>query len=172
MAKEPKLYNEGYEEYPVITSIIGNAVILLWIALGTYLSAAVHYLVGVVYLVFALLMVGVVLRKLVCANCWYYGRRCATGWGKLSAMMFSRGDVSCFSTGAGVRMAPAVYGLLTLIPLVLGTVAVVSSDEDRVMRIGALVLLLVVSFISGAVPRRWSCERCKMRYLCPGSAAK
>jgi hypothetical protein len=62
--------------------------------------------------------------------------------------MLSRGDVSRFSKSTAVKFAPVVYRLLSLIPLALGIVAVVSSDEDRFVRIGALVLLLVVSFFA------------------------
>jgi hypothetical protein len=40
------------------------------------------------------------------------------------------------------------------------------------IKIIVLVLLLSVSSYSGAIGRKKSCEQCKMRYICPGSAAK
>lgn len=35
-----------------------------------------------------------------------------------------------------------------------------------------LILLLLVSFYSGAISRKKACAKCKMRLICPGSAVK
>ncbi|MBN1255420.1 MAG: hypothetical protein JXA50_09125 [Deltaproteobacteria bacterium] len=142
---------------------------LVWIGLGTIACWFVYPVVAWIYLGAAALMVFVVLRKLVCTNCYYYDKRCALGWGKLSVLFFSQGSIEQFSTCAGVKCAPLTYGLLTLIPLVFSVVAVV--QEFTAIRIAVLVLLLAVSIYSGAVSRKQACINCKMRLMCPGSAA-
>jgi len=115
-------------------------------------------------------MIFVVLRKLVCTNCYYYGKQCALGWGKLSALFFSQGSIDQFSTCVGIKAAPITYGLLTLIPLVFCIVALV--QEVTVLKVVVLVLLLAVSVYSGAISRKMACTNCKMRLICPGSAAQ
>jgi hypothetical protein len=78
--------------------------------------------------------------------------------------------MSRFDTGVGIKIAPLVYGLLTLIPLV--TLAISMTISFSIAKIVVLVLLLAVSACSGAVSRKKSCTRCKMRLICPGSAVK
>ena len=70
--KEAKLYEEGLDSYPASVVIVENILMLVWFGLGTFLSGLMILWLGLAYLAFALLMVGAVLRRLVCTNCWYY----------------------------------------------------------------------------------------------------
>jgi len=72
--KVPKglqLYEQGLEEYPKADVAIGNVMMLLWIALGTLGCYFLYPAVAWVFLAFALAAVYIVLRKLVCTNCYY-----------------------------------------------------------------------------------------------------
>jgi len=168
--KELQLYEQGLEEYPKADVAVGNVMMLLWIALGALGCYFLHPAVAWVFLAVALAAVYIVLRKLVCTNCYYYGKRCSMGWGALSALLFKQGDMSRFDTGVGIKIAPLVYGLLTLIPLV--TLAISMAISFSIAKTIVLVLLLAVSACSGTVSRKKSCTRCKMRLICPGSALK
>ncbi|MDD2889121.1 MAG: hypothetical protein PHE49_00590 [bacterium] len=165
-----KIYEQGLEEHPKITIIFGNFMMLLWLALGTIACRFVHPLIGWIYLTFALLMVYVVLRKIVCTNCYYYGKWCPSGWGKLSALFFKKGDMEKFSTSVGIKLAPMTYGLLTVIPVILLIVSLFL--KFSLPKIIVLVLLFLISFYSGGISRTKSCIRCKMRLMCPGCAVK
>jgi len=110
-----KLYKQGLEEYPRAGIIFGNFVMILWISLGTIACWFLCPLAALIYLVFVTIMIFVVLRKLVCTKCYYYGKWCSTGWGKLSAMFFKKGNIEKFNTCIGVKLAPFTYGLLSLI---------------------------------------------------------
>ena len=169
MKKGVHIYKQGLESFPLSRVIFGNGMMLVWIGLGTIACWFIYPLVAWLYLAAALIMIFVVLRKLVCTNCYYYGKRCALGWGKVSALFFSPGSIDQFSTCAGIKAAPITYGLLTLIPLVLCIVALV--QEATVLKTAVLVLLLAVSVYSGAIGRKQACINCKMRLICPGSAA-
>jgi hypothetical protein len=169
MKKGAQIYRQGLESFSLSRVIFGNSMMLVWIGLGTIACWFVYPLVAWIYLAAALIMIFVVLRKLVCSNCYYYGKRCALGWGKVSALFFSQGSIDQFSTCAGIKAAPITYGLLTLIPLVLCIVALV--QEATILRVAVLVLLLAVSVYSGAIGRKRACINCKMRLICPGSAA-
>ena len=143
---------------------------LLWIASGTVACWFLYPIIAWIYLAFAIIMVGVILRKLVCTNCYYYGRWCSTGWGKLSALLFKQGNMENFDTSIGIKLAPLTYGLLTLIPLICIVISMVQGFT--VPKIVVLVLLLLVAFYSGFVRRKKVCANCKMKLVCPGSAVK
>jgi len=161
---------EGLEEYPRSTVIAGNLIMLVWIALGTVACYFLNPVAAWIFLAVALLLVFIVLRKLVCTNCYYYDKWCAAGWGKLSALMFKKGDIETFNDSIGVKLAPVIYGLLTLVPLVLGTIAAVR--HFSVVKPIVLAALLLLGFYSGTLGRRKSCAQCKMSRYCIGSAVK
>ena len=169
---EVKLYEQGLEEYPRSSIIIGNLAMATWIALGTIGCWFLSPLGAWIFLAFAVVMVGVVLRKLVCTNCCYYGKWCGIGWGKLSALMFSKGDEEKFSTSLGLKLAPITYGILTVVPVVFLVISMFDTSRLLVPKIVVLVLLLAVSFYSGTAGRKKGCSNCKMRLACPGSAVK
>jgi len=93
--KVPKglqLYEQGLEEYPKPEVIFDNALMLVWIALGALGCYFLHPVATWAYLV---------LRKLV-----HKWPRCALRVGALSALLFKQGGM--------IKIAPVVYGLLTL----------------------------------------------------------
>ena len=169
MTDEIRLYDEGIEASTVPRVIFGNLMMMVWIGLGAVSCWFIHPTIAWVFLALAIILVYFVLRKLVCTNCYYYGKLCPIGWGKLSAWLFAPGDLRNFSACAGVKVAPFTYGLLTLVPLVLCVAAVV--QEPAPARITVLILLLAVAAYSGSIGRKQSCTTCKMRLMCPGSAA-
>lgn len=170
MKNETKLYEEGLEKHPKSGIFFGNLMMLLWIALGTIACWFFCPAVAWTYLAFAIIMVGIVLRKLVCTNCYYYNKWCAIGWGKLSARLFKRDSIKKFSTSIGIKIAPLVYGLLSLVPLIFITISII--QKCILSKIVVLILLLLISFYSSVISRKKSCAKCKMRLICPGSAVK
>ena len=166
-----KLYKEGLEEYPLKGVILGNIVMVAWVTVGTIGCWFLNPIIAWIYLAFALIMVGLVLRKLVCRGCYYYGKRCALGWGKLAALLSKREDISKFGTGVGQKLAPITYGLLTLVPLVTIIVSFFI-DGLSIQKIIILIFLLSFSAYGSVVSRKVNCARCKMRFICPGSTAK
>lgn len=143
---------------------------LLWIALGTLACWFLHPLIGWIYLAFAFIMVYFVLRKIVCTNCYYYGKRCPIGWGKWTALFFKKGDIEKFSSSIGIKLAPLTYGLLSFLPLVFIIVSMIK--HFSIPKLITLILLLLISFYSGSISRAKSCVGCKMRLMCPGCAVK
>ena len=115
---QEKLYQEGLEEYPKSGVVPGNLLMVAWVAAGTIGCWFLNPIIAWIYLAFALMMVYLVLRRLVCRSCYYHDRRCALGWGKLAALICKREDISKFSTGVGLKLAPMTYGLLSPVPVV------------------------------------------------------
>ncbi len=167
---KPKLYEEGLEEHPTSKIFFGNLMMIIWIALGTSAVWFLYPLFAVFFFAFAVIMVYVVLRKLVCTNCYYYDKWCSIGWGKLAAKMFAKGNIEKFNTSVGIRLAPLVYGILTILPLLAIVVSLLLVFDYT--KISVLILLLLVSVYSGGIGRKYACSKCKMKLSCLGSAAK
>ncbi len=170
MTKEKKeLFQEGREEFPVSTMVVENLFIFLWMTLGAFLCWQFEPLVGWIYLAFGFTMVLVVMRILVCKNCYYHGKRCHTGWGKLSALYCEQGEVERFGCGAGGAIVPMFYGSMALLPLVLGTITTVKAFT--LIKIIQLAVFLFIVVMSSFTLRKKACAVCKMKNICPGSAA-
>jgi hypothetical protein len=170
MTKKVDLYEDGLEEYPLSQAVLGNILMIAWFVLGTIIIWFVHWLLAVLYFIFAFAMVYVVLKKIVCTNCYYYGKRCSLAWGKLSALLFKEGRLDLFQNSIGLKIAPPTYGILMIIPLILGAFSLYH-DGTLIKALLFLAFLMIAMYSAGA-GRKKSCANCKMRKICPGSAVK
>ncbi len=170
MKPSVQLYVDGLEAYPIGRIVLANIIMILWIALGSLASATVWPVAGWIFLIYAVFMVYFVMRKLVCTNCYYYDKWCNIGWGKLAARLFRQGNIEHFASCRGIKIAPFFYASLTVIPLILLVIALI--QQFTFTRLLILILLVGIGFYSGAVSRARACAQCKMRFICPGSAAK
>jgi hypothetical protein len=164
------LNENGKEQYPLSRVIIGNILIALWLIVGTIAVWFFSPVLATIYLILAVLTVYIILRKLVCTNCYYYDKWCSMGWGKIASALFKRGDIERFNDSIGLRLAPFVYGLLTIFPLIVVLVVLIL-DFDY-YKIATLVILLFFAVYSGGISRRSACADCKMNTTCKGSAVK
>lgn len=167
---EVKLFEQGLEEYPLSGVIVGNVVMILWIVLGVVALQFIQPMAAWVYLFSAVAVVYVVLRGLVCSKCCYHGKRCALGWGVLSSLMFKKDCTQKFSTSWGIKIAPMVYGLLALVPIIALTYSMYL--EYTATKLTILTLLILVFIYSGFISRGKACKQCKMKLICPGCAKK
>ncbi len=161
---------EGTESFAMSAVISENVLYLALWALAGYLLWPVWLPNGIPLLtaVWALLVVviQVVLKKHNCSGCYYYGKMCHLGWGKISAAMFEQ-DCGNMETGKKLTLfyivSPPVILLTSLIFAVL-------ASPGRVYWTG-LILYIVLNAISFPI-RKKGCGVCRMRKVCPGSAAK
>ena len=70
--------------------VLTNVLLLLWFGFAAYsaLRFAGLPIISIIYLLFAIIMLGLILRKHLCTHCYYYKKLCGTGWGKLSSCLF------------------------------------------------------------------------------------
>ena len=167
MADEIKINDKGLEKYPMSTIVFGNIMMLLIMVIGTVAVWYLLYWWAWLYLAFSLIMVYIVLRRLVCRNCYYYDNWCALGWGKISAKMFKKGNLEDFAKSPGLKIAPAVYGLMMFIPIIATIISIILVFDY--MKVGVLILLILFSIYSAGIGRKAACSKCKMNLSCPGS---
>ena len=164
-----KLYEQGLEEYPVKTVITANIAMLSLIFLGTILSAFYKLKAGVIFVIFAVIMVYVVLRIIICHNCYYHGRLCPHGWGKIAAIFTKKGYTSRFGSSKALILAPLTYGILIFAPIIMVSVSMVTNFTFQKALL--LTVFIFLGLLSTLILRKKSCALCKMKYICPGSAA-
>lgn len=167
-----QLYEKGLENYPNSTVILTNTLLLLWFGFAAYGMSALRFaglpIISILYLLFALVMLGVVLRKHLCTHCYYYGKLCGSGWSKLSSCQFKQ---KSGNYELGMKLAGITWGLLTIIPIVTIPLTMFLHREFLVAGGISLACFLIIMAIS-QFGRKKGCSQCKMRYICKASASK
>jgi len=87
----PEAQTRCYEEYPKWIILLSNSVSMAIYLVGGFLVLQLGFIFLLAYLLFIVLLEMRLLSK-SCANCYYYGRLCAFGKGKICAMVFKKGD--------------------------------------------------------------------------------
>ena len=165
------LYLNGIEEASNTQILIENVLIIGLITSGAVLTSLFQVqnipVISVGYILFAVIMLGVVLRKHLCTACWYYGKKCHCGWGKLAEKLFKQNSGNKKIGAIGGNLT---WGLIMIFPLLTFITYAVSNQTVRANWIGLGIFLGFV-IINGVLHKK-SCTNCKMRVICPGSAAK
>ena len=169
---EQKLYNKGIEEAKKSYAIFENVLFLVLIALGFLgmypLGVSGLPFVSILYVLFAVVMLALVLRKHLCTDCYYYNKWCHCGWGKLSSAMFKKNSGN---QQLGGKLAGLTWGILMGLPIIGMIVVVVIGKASLTNELVFFIPFMVVVVINGILHKK-DCEKCKMRFICPGSGAK
>ncbi len=157
-----------YKGYPAWMIVISNLVPASIYVIGAAILSEFRLWVAVVYLLFCLWLEVRVMRK-SCADCYYYGKNCGAGKGRLCALLFKRGDPRRFAAKEATWKDILPDFLVSLLPLAGGIV--LSFLRFSWFRIFLLILLVVLAFGGTAVIRRnLLCRYCKQSHLgCPAA---
>ena len=171
MNMEQKLYDKGVEKYPSISAIGQNLFFVIYFAIAFIGMASLTInnipIVSIIYIVFMAIMLIFILRKHLCTHCFYYGKVCGTGWGKLATYLFKKNSGNY---ELGGKLAGITWMLAMFFPLIGMIVALILNWFSI-----TITLLLVIFVILNGInffAHKKSCERCKMRFMCPGSTAR
>jgi hypothetical protein len=102
-----------------------------------------------------------------CVNCFYWGKVCGFGKGKLSSKLFSRGDTSkfCAKEMSWKELIPDL--LISLVPLTVGIVLMIIKF-DIIIFIAVLLLLALTTLGNNFIRGDLTCKYCRQRELgCP-----
>ena len=168
MKKDSKLFQEGRETFPLWWIALENIGFLLnWgIAFVLLLPFSYDGIPVVSYCYLAILVIiQVLLKKHNCSGCFYYGKWCHLGWGKLSCLFFKQD-----SGDAGIGMKLSLSYILQL-PVIL-IAALVAGFLYGFTRINVVLLIVfvIINSLQGFL-RKKTCAVCKARFICKGSAA-
>ncbi len=162
--KEP----EAFDKYPVSTTIIFWMVGLLNIMIGIYLLSMINIILSVLFLAYVIIIELQVYRE-GCVSCWYYGKRCASGRGKIAPKLFRKQDPKrfCEKKVTWKNLLPTV--LVTAIPVAAGIYVMFQAFTYLVL--GLTIIPLLIWFIgSPLLYGKTVCPHCRQgRICCPAN---
>ncbi len=160
----------GREAYPFFSIALENLVVVGGWLLATYLFWPVWQPAGIPVLgigwLLLVLVIQILLKKHNCSGCYYYGKWCHLGWGKIAAVLF---EPDSGNSKVGEKLAlfyvlsPPTILVTSLLFLIFG------HPTPAYWGVWGLYLLsIAISFPL----RKKGCRQCALRSVCPGSAVK
>jgi hypothetical protein len=156
------------ENYPLWMVFVSNLLSVLIYGIGVYIL----FRFGIIWVVAYLFFVLVFQFRLIsrhCTDCYYYGRTCAFGKGRLSALLFKKGSPEKF-TGMTITWKDIVPDFLLFIIPVLAGIVLLSQGFTWTILI-LVIALLLLGFAGNALVRgQLACKYCKQREIgCPAT---
>jgi hypothetical protein len=157
-----------YENYPLWIVLVSNLVSLATYAIG----AGIIYMFGAVWaLLYVLYVLALELRLILrhCPDCYYYGRTCAFGQGRLSALVARKGSPKRMACGKATMLDILPDFMVSVIPIIAG-IALLVGAFSWVM-LAAVATLFILGFAGNAFVRgQLACSHCMQRKLgCPAA---
>ncbi len=158
--------NLRYENFPVwIVAVSNISTILLYVSAFFIVYEADIYS-AIIYMFFVLTL-ELRLIKNHCVNCYYFGKVCGFGKGKISALFFKKGDDSKFCN-MQIKWKDMIPDMLvSLIPIITGIVLLIIKFTTVILVLLAIVLIITTignAFVRGSL----TCKHCKQQELgCP-----
>ena len=158
---------QSYENFPFWIPLLSCTLSLFIYALGTFIFSQLDMLFVVLYLMFCLWFELRTLRE-SCVNCYYYGKTCGLGRGRLCALLFKKGNPEKFGDKE-ISWKDVIPDFLILIFPLIGGIIVLIRDFTWLV-LALMVILAVLSLGGNAVMRgSFACKYCKQKELtgCP-----
>jgi hypothetical protein len=157
---------QDYENYPLWIVFLANLV-----SIATYLiGALIISQIGLIWLILYLIFIGILEFRLIskhCVDCYYYGKTCAFGKGKISSLLFKKGNQKNFCDKKMTWKDILPDFMVSLIPAIAGIVLIIINFRWSIL-ILIIILFLLATMGSGFVRSNLACKHCKQRKLgCP-----
>ena len=158
--------SQAYENYPAWMVLGSNLLSISMYLIG----AAILYQIGLIWLVLYVLFILLLELRLMkghCVDCYYYGRTCAFGKGRLSCMFFPKGTPEQFKKQTITWKDIVPDFLVFIIPLLVG-IALLIHDFSWILLV-LIIILFFLGFMGNAVVRsQLACRYCRQREIgCP-----
>lgn len=155
-----------YENFPVWIPVLSNTFALLIYVVGAYILSGFGMLFTLLYLLYCL-WVEITILKGSCVNCYYYGKICGLGKGKLCSLILKKGDPQKFAEKelSWYKLLPDF--IVFIFPIVGGIILLV---RDFTWFLAAILTVFVILYFGGNAVIRGSfvCKHCMQRKIgCP-----
>lgn len=155
-----------HDNFPTWIVILSNLVSILIYISGFMLTLQLGWIAAVFYLIFILAFEYRLVSK-HCVDCYYWGKTCGFGKGRLSSLFFKKGDPSrfCNNKFSWKDLIPDL--LISLVPLIIGIIFMIIKF-NFVILFAAIILIVLTTFGNGFIRGHLTCKYCKQRELgCP-----
>jgi len=156
---------ECFENYPYWITIILNLLQLSILTIGVIIIKPLGIIWVLIYIAY-IIFLEIRLLKKSCVDCYYYGKRCAFGKGKLCSLFFKKGNKESF-TGNFTWKDLIPDMLVAIMPLIIGIVMLIMDLKWLLLSL-IILLFFLVSTGNGLVRGSLACKYCKQREIgCP-----
>jgi hypothetical protein len=155
-----------HENFPVWIVILSNLVSISIYISGFVITLQLGWIAAVLFLVFIVSFEYRLISK-HCVNCYYWGKTCGFGKGRLSSFFFKKGDPTkfCDKKMSWKDMIPDL--LISLIPLIIGIILMIFKFEF-ILLLAVIILILLTTIGNGFIRGKLTCRYCRQRELgCP-----
>lgn len=157
---------QTYENYPHCIIFVANLFYFVLYLIGAIIISKIGLIWLAAYLLYIVWLEIKVMRG-SCVNCYYFGKYCAFGKGKMAALFFKKGNPENFIKKHIGWKSMIPEALVSLIPLVVGVVLLIKNFSWFILILMVLLAALTTAgngFIRGSL----ACKFCKQRELgCP-----
>ncbi len=159
MSSPPACLPNYHWRVPLIENSVWVSVYLL----GSAILWLLHPVAAGAYLAYSLVCMYLVIPRLVCTSCNYYGQTCHSGQGRVASLFFASRPQSDFASRfRNMRLAAPVF----LAPLLVGGVLLLF--RFSVALAGSTVLFGILALgVTRFVTTRLGCPHCQQRHVCP-----
>jgi hypothetical protein len=156
----------GHEQYPTRTVIASNLLSFFMYLIGAFLV----YQVGLVWVILYILFIIVLEFRLLgrhCVDCYYWGKTCAFGKGRLSCLIFPKGTPERFLQKKITWKDIIPDFLVFIIPVFAGILLLLNEFQWIILFL--VIVLLILGFFGNAIVRgQLACKYCKQKEIgCP-----
>jgi hypothetical protein len=162
---EQLIQRDGFnycETYPKGVIFARWIILTLAFILGVFILSQIKPALGIIYALYALYALTLVLPLSRCVNCFYYGRACNTGWGKVAAYLYGKGDESRYAEHYNYAI---FLHLLWVIPLLASFFKLIM--EKSLFFLMFFLVYTLVLWIEKVGLKKLACRRCHQREFCP-----
>jgi len=154
-----------YENFPAWIPLLSTLQTLAIYVIGIYVMLQYRIIAAALYLLYILLIEYWVLKE-SCTKCYYYGKQCGIGKGKICTLLFKKGKTEKFA-GKKITWKDLLPSfMIFLIPLLAG-IPLLLQRFDWILA-GLLVVLFLLATAGNGIVRGIACKYCKQRELgCP-----
>lgn len=155
-----------HENYPIMIVIVSNLLSFLIYLIGAFILYQFNLIWVIFYVLFILLLEFRLMRG-HCVDCYYYGKTCAFGKGRLSALFFQRGNPEKFNQVKITWKDIVPDFLVFLVPVLAGILLLVLEFSLTILIL--IIALFLLGFFGNALVRgKLACRYCKQRAIgCP-----
>jgi len=157
---------KSYENFPILIHFIAVLLSLVGYILGAYILSGFGLLIVAFYLIYCIIIeLNVIFKS--CKYCYYYGKNCGLGKGKIASLFTKKGESDKF-----IDKKISWYDLIPdflvgIIPLIGGLILLYNNFS--VILLSLIILLLVIFFGgTGFIRSSLACRYCKQKEIgCP-----
>jgi hypothetical protein len=155
-----------FESFPLWMAAMADTVAFGIYIIGAYIMFKFGAVFGWLYLFFCLIVeIGVM--RLSCIHCYYYGKLCGLGRGKLASLFFGKGDPKKFLEKKITWKDLIPDLLVALIPFIIGIYLLIVAFSLAILFL-IILLFALATLGNGIVRSNFACKYCKQKELgCP-----